>query len=134
MAFQRYKWKQQTRSLTGIDRNDKVSFQTNFDKFVHANYESHNEQALFMHAPPDVYASFALANPFVPFAQLEPERQADYLDKVAKNIADRFTAVGVLDRLDESLEVLHCRHPWIAAMNASSFPHSNPSRMNFPHR
>lgn len=135
-----YKWEQQRKRLKGINRTDKISFQTNFDKFIHTTGSINN--ALRMHAPLDVYklliednkphvAFDRVFNNNFAFDKLEPEIQMDVLEKVAMNIANRFSAVGVLDRLDESLEVLRCRHPWI---DATTLPHSNPSKMKFPHK
>lgn len=134
-----YKWEQQRGRLKGINRMDKISFQTNFNKSIHKTGSINT--ALRMLAPLDVYKLLIEDKPHVifdrldnnnlAFDKLEPEIQMDVLEKVAMNIADRFSTVGVLDRVDKSLEVLRCRHPWI---DATTLPRSNPSQMNFSHK
>eukprot|EP00756_Hemistasia_phaeocysticola_P048201 Hpha_TRINITY_DN22632_c0_g1::TRINITY_DN22632_c0_g1_i1::g.192768::m.192768 len=46
-----------------------------------------------------------------------------YLDHTAELLTQRYAVVGVLDRLEDSLEVLRCRVPWLQGLK--SLPHKN---------
>ena len=126
----RYKWEQQQGRLKGVNRFVKENFQWNFDKFVLQD-KRFRDSALFMHASVDDYNSLVNCR-HCDFADLDPKLQLEYLVNLTMNIASRFSVIGVLDRMEETLEVAHCRHPWIAA--DAQIPHSNPSKMDFPHK
>ena len=104
------------------------SLQHEYDRFL----EQVSTGAAWMHAPPELFppgadlnawgrgsgdatdSSLDPAAPTVPMSQQQ-------LGQVLTFIAQRYSAVGVLERPEETAEVLRCRMPWF---HAKTLPHS----------
>ena len=102
------------------------SLQHEYERFL----EQVSTGAAWMHAPPELFPPGADLNawgrgsgdrgtnhtaPTVPMSQQQ-------LGQVLTFIAQRYSAVGVLERPEETAEVIRCRVPWF---HARTLPHSH---------
>ena len=85
-------------------------------------------QALAQHAPPAVFSRNGSTQWTSPGCyRCNPSGNEEHASKEAvfQNLVQRFSVVGILERRNETLEVMRCRVPWV---HAQAFPHENPTK------
>lgn len=102
------------------------AFQEKFDEFQRSTAEKITMSYLYMHALAHIFDFFqekrnGEGNKFRKFSSKE---QCRAFSDVMNNIVENFAVVGVIERMNETLAVLHCRFPW---MKDLIMPHKNPT-------
>lgn len=90
------------------------SLQQEFEQFL--AQQAPTMVAAWMHAPPEMFPAGADLSVWGhPSSAGSDAMSSQQLERVLAFIARRYGAVGVLERPDETAEVLRCRLPWISA-------------------
>jgi len=99
-------------------RHDPQKFQDKFDEFLVKNRKLHSMTYLSQAAPADFLRDLGISNignirtsdwkDIFPSKKLQCGAQKE----IFQNVVDNYAVVGVLERMDDVMEVLRCRFPW----------------------
>jgi len=118
------------KSFDDSEEKNIEKLQEKFDEFISGFYKKHEMVYLSQNAPMELLQKFGKRN----FDGIKSqdwqttlpskELQCGALDTVLQNMLDNYAVIGILERIDDVLEVLRCRFPWFKEQHVH---HKNPT-------